>query len=123
MRLHPLLENAAIPVPALLADREIRAVSRDSRRLPPSALFVGAPGARVDGGDYWATSLADGAAAAVIGPRAARKHPPGPADPVVVVEDPAACLGRLASVFWGHPSRQLQLIGVTGTNGKTTVTH
>ncbi len=42
---------------------------------------------------------------------------------MVVVEDPAACLGRLASVFWGHPSRQLQLIGVTGTNGKTTVTH
>ncbi|MXW11512.1 MAG: UDP-N-acetylmuramoyl-L-alanyl-D-glutamate--2,6-diaminopimelate ligase [Synechococcus sp. SB0662_bin_45] len=123
MRLHHLLETAAIPVPALVADREIRAVSGDSRRLPPAALFVGVPGAHVDGGDYWAASLAGGAAVAVIGPRAARKHPPGPADPVVVVEDPAACLGRLASAFWGHPSRHLQLIGVTGTNGKTTTTH
>ena len=123
MRLHHLLETAAIPIPALLADLEIRAVSGDSRRLPPAALFVGVPGAHVDGGDYWAASLAGGAAVTVIGPQAARKHPPGPADPVVVVEDPAACLGRLASAFWGHPSQQLQLIGVTGTNGKTTTTH
>ncbi|MCY4173329.1 MAG: UDP-N-acetylmuramoyl-L-alanyl-D-glutamate--2,6-diaminopimelate ligase [Cyanobacteria bacterium MAG CAR3_bin_5] len=123
MRLHRLLETAAIPVPASVADREIRAVSGDSRRLPAGSLFVGAPGAQVDGGDYWAASLAGGAAVAVIGPRAAGKRPPGPTDPVVVVEDPAVCLGRLASAFWGHPSRQLQLIGVTGTNGKTTTTH
>ena len=123
MRLHRLLEAAAVPVPAPLADPEIGAVSGDSRRLAPAALFVGVPGACVDGGDYWAASLADGAAAAVIGPDAARKHPPGPGDPVVVVDDPAACLGRLASAFRGHPSRRLQLIGVTGTNGKTTTTH
>lgn len=123
MRLHPLLKAAAIPVPSRMADLEIRAVSGDSRQLPPAALFVGVPGAHVDGGDYWASSLAGGAAVAVIGPRAARKHPPGPGDPVVVVDNPAACLGRLASAFWGYPSRRLQLIGVTGTNGKTTTTH
>ena len=123
MHLHALLRAAAIPVPTLLADLEIRAVSGDSRRLPPAALFVGVPGAHVDGGDYWASSLADGAAVAVIGPQAARKHPPGPGDPVVVVENPAACLGRLASAFQGNPSQRLQLIGVTGTNGKTTTTH
>ena len=123
MRLHTLLRAAAIPVPTLLADLEIRAVSGDSRRLPPAALFVGVPGAHVDGGDYWASSLAGGAAVAVIGPQAARKHPPGPGDPVVVVENPAACLGRLASAFQGNPSQRLQLIGVTGTNGKTTTTH
>ena len=123
MRLHALLRAAAVPVPAGLADVEIQGVSGDSRRLPPAALFVGAPGAHVDGGDHWAASLAGGAAAAVIGPGAARRHPPGPVDPVVVVERPAACLGHLASAFWGHPSRRLQLIGVTGTNGKTTTTH
>lgn len=123
MHLHALLQAAAVPVPALLADMEIQAVSGDSRRLPPAALFVGAPGAHVDGGDHWAASLAGGAAAAVIGREAARRHPPGPGDPVVVVENPATCLGRLASAFWGHPSQQLQLIGVTGTNGKTTITH
>ena len=123
MRLHPLLRAAAIPVPTLMADLEIRAVSGDSRGLPPAALFVGVPGAHVDGGDYWASSLAGGAAAAVIGPQAAGKHPPGPGDPVVVVENPAISLGRLASAFQGHPSKRLQLIGVTGTNGKTTTTH
>ena len=123
MRLRRLLEAAAIASPPWVGDLEIRAVSGDSRGLPPGALFVGVPGAHVDGGDYWEDSLAGGAAAAVIGPRVARKHPPGPGDPVVVVQDPAACLGRLASAFWGHPCRRLQLIGVTGTNGKTTTTH
>jgi len=123
MRLHRLLEAAAVSIPASMADLEIQAVSGDSRRLQPAALFVGVPGAQVDGGDYWASSLAGGAVVAVIGPQAARKHPPGPGDPVVVVDDPAACLGRLASAFWGHPSQRLQLIGVTGTNGKTTTTH
>ena len=123
MRLHHLLKTAAIPIPLSMADLEIRAVSGDSRRLPPAALFVGVPGTHVDGGEYWASSLAGGAAVAVVGPQAARKHPPGPEDPVVVVDDPAACLGRLASAFHGHPSRHLQLVGVTGTNGKTTTTH
>ena len=123
MRLHQLLKAAAIPVPTAMADLEIGAVSGDSRELAPAALFVGVPGAHVDGGDYWASSLAAGAAATVIGPQAARKHPPAPGDPVVVVDDPAACLGRLASAFWGRPSQRLQLIGVTGTNGKTTTTH
>lgn len=123
MRLHHLLKAAAIGTPPSMADLEIRAISGHSRRLAPAALFVGVPGLHVDGGDYWASSLAAGAAAAVISPQAARKHPPGPGDPVVVVEDPAACLGRLASTFWGHPSQRLQLIGVTGTNGKTTTAH
>ena len=123
MRLHPLLKAAAVPVPTVMANLEIRAVSGDSRRLPPAALFVGVPGAHVDGGDHWAASLAAGAAAVVIGPEAARRHPPDPGDPVVVVDNPAASLGRLASAFRGHPSQRLQLIGVTGTNGKTTTTH
>ena len=123
MRLHKLLTAAAIPIPNSMADLEIQAVSGNSRQLPPASLFVGVPGNHVDGGDYWSSSLTAGAAAAVIGPQAAQKHPPGPRDSVVVVEDPAACLGRLASAFWEHPSQQLQLIGVTGTNGKTTVSH
>ncbi len=123
IHLHHLLQAAAIPIPTHLPDLKIQAVSGDSRRLSPATLFVGIPGAQVDGGDYWVESLAGGAAAAVISPQASHRTPPGPGDPVVVVADPANCLGHLAAAFWGYPSQQLQLIGVTGTNGKTTTTH
>jgi UDP-N-acetylmuramoyl-L-alanyl-D-glutamate--2,6-diaminopimelate ligase len=99
-------------------------VSCDSRRVGRGTLFVGLPGTQVDGGSFWPTALADGAALALIGPAAAAAHPPGPQDPVLVVE---GCLtewaGRLAAAFWGHPSGRIDLIGVTGTNGKTTTTH
>ncbi|MEL0171864.1 MAG: UDP-N-acetylmuramoyl-L-alanyl-D-glutamate--2,6-diaminopimelate ligase, partial [Synechococcus sp.] len=86
--------------------------------------FVGLPGERVDGGSFWRAALQQGATAAVIGPDAAQQEPPAPGDPVLVVADPvAAAAGRLAAAFWNHPSDQLSLIGVTGTNGKTTTTH
>ena len=63
--------------------------------------------------------LQQGATAAVIGPDAAQQEPPAPGDPVLVVADPvAAAAGRLAAAFWNHPSDQMSLIGVTGTNGK-----
>jgi UDP-N-acetylmuramoyl-L-alanyl-D-glutamate--2,6-diaminopimelate ligase len=78
----------------------------------------------VDGGTFWPEVLASGAAAAVIGPAAAALRPPGPDDAVVVVSDPVAqWAGLLAAAYWQHPTERLQLIGVTGTNGKTTTTH
>ena len=64
-----------------------------------------------------------GAAAAVIGPAAAA-CPPAVADPVLVVPEPVArTIGELSAAFWEHPSQRMALIGVTGTNGKTTTTH
>jgi UDP-N-acetylmuramoyl-L-alanyl-D-glutamate--2,6-diaminopimelate ligase len=61
---------------------------------------------------------------AVIGPAAAAARPPADGDPVVVVADPVArWAGLLAAEFWQQPSQRLRLIGVTGTNGKTTTTH
>ncbi len=121
-RLHSLLRQVGLAIPADLPDAEVSSVSCDSRRVGPGTLFIGLPGSRVDGGSYWPEVLAAGAAAAVIGPAAARTG--SPTAGVVVVDDPVALwAGRLAAAFWGQPSQRLALIGVTGTNGKTTTTH
>ena len=121
--LHPLLRQAGVAVPPGLPNPEVGDVSCDSRRIAPGSLFVGLPGGAVDGGRFWRQALAAGAAAAVIGPAAGAADPPGPGDAVVVVADPvAAWAGQLAAAFWQQPSQQLALIGVTGTNGKTTTT-
>jgi len=120
----PLLRQAAINPPKGLADAEVSGISCDSRRVGPGTVFVGLPGTQVDGGTYWPEVLAAGAAVAVIGEAAAAAKPPGPGDRVLVVPDPvAAVAGALAAGFWQQPSQRLALIGVTGTNGKTTTTH
>ncbi len=120
-RLHQLLRDAALSVPSGLPDPLITDVTCDSRRVAAGTLFVGLPGEKVDGGTFWRAALQGGATAAVIGPGAAEQDPPSPGEPVLVVADPVAQVaGRIASAFWGEPSNQLALIGITGTNGKTT---
>ena len=123
-RLHPLLRQTGLGVPPGLANAEVSGVSCDSRRVGAGTLFVGLPGGSVDGGQFWPEALAAGAVAAVIGRGAAEAHPPADGDPVLVVAEPVArWAGVLAAAFWQEPSQRLRLIGVTGTNGKTTTTH
>jgi len=122
--LHALLRDVGLDVPAALADLAISSITSDSRLVGEGTLFLGLPGERVDGGRFWRQALQDGAAAAVIGPAAAQHMPPGADQPVVVVADSVArTVGELAAAYWGHPCRRMGLIGVTGTNGKTTTTH
>lgn len=122
-RLHQLLRDAGLSVPALLPNPLICDVTCDSRRVGAGTLFIGLPGAKVDGGSFWRAALQSGATATVIGPAAAQADPPAPGDPVLVVADPVAeVAGRIAAAFWAEPSSHLHLIGVTGTNGKTTTT-
>jgi UDP-N-acetylmuramoyl-L-alanyl-D-glutamate--2,6-diaminopimelate ligase len=123
-RLHSLLGLAGLPVPSDLVNPDLRSISCDSRRISAGTLFLGLPGTTVDGGRFWRQVLAEGAAAAAISQSAALADPPDPEDPVVVLPDPAArWAGELAAAFWHDPSQRLRLIGVTGTNGKTTTTH
>ena len=122
--LHPLLAQVGLEVPAGLANGEITSLTCDSRRVGPGTLLVGLPGAQVDGGSFWPQALAAGAAAALIGEAAAAANPPAAGDAVVVLPDPVAqWAGALAAEFWGRPSGAMALIGVTGTNGKTTTTY
>ncbi|MFM7453895.1 MAG: UDP-N-acetylmuramoyl-L-alanyl-D-glutamate--2,6-diaminopimelate ligase [Cyanobium sp.] len=123
--LHLLLHEVGVPIPSQLANADISAISCDSRRIGHGSLFIGLPGTQVDGGDFWPQVLAAGAACLLISHEAAQRHPPAPTDPVLVLprEELSRLAGELAAAFWQHPSSRLQLFGVTGTNGKTTVTH
>ena len=122
--LHALLRDVGLVVPGGLANVPLSGITSDSRAVAAQSLFLGLPGVQVDGGRFWRQALQAGAAAAVIGPQAAQAGPAGSSDPVVVVEEPVAqTLGELSAAYWNRPSQRMGLIGVTGTNGKTTVTH
>jgi UDP-N-acetylmuramoyl-L-alanyl-D-glutamate--2,6-diaminopimelate ligase len=108
--------RAGAPVEATaLAGLEIGGITDDTRRLRPGELFVAIPGARIDGHDLVVAALAGGAVAAIV------EHPVAGAGGVqLVVERSATALGSVASWWYGDPSRELAVVGVTGTDGKTT---
>lgn len=119
--LRTLLVAAGLSVPAGLEGDgpEVGAVEFDSRRVGPGALFVAIPGQHTDGHAYAAAAAAAGAVAVVA------EHPVdglGAQVPVVVVPDSRAALAPLAARLLGDPSRAMTVAGVTGTDGKTTVT-
>ena len=95
----------------------IRGISHDSRAVKPGDLFVCLVGEKFDGHKFAADALARGAAALCVQGR--REGIPGIR---MVVEDTRKALPALATAVYGYPSRQLRLVGVTGTNGKTTST-
>ena len=106
--LHALLRDTGVEIPADLVNPEVTTITSDSRSVGPGCLFLGLPGERVDGGSFWRQALNAGAAAAVIGPKAASAQPPSSGDPVVVVSEPVARkVGELSAAFWEQPSRRM----------------
>ncbi|HET9030084.1 MAG TPA: UDP-N-acetylmuramoyl-L-alanyl-D-glutamate--2,6-diaminopimelate ligase [Candidatus Aquilonibacter sp.] len=101
-------------------DVEISSLEIDSRRVKPGALFVAVPGEHVDGHEFVNAALKNGAAAVVA--QSGRRIDATPAC-LVYVPDTRRALSTLAAGFYGDPSRAMDVIGVTGTNGKTTTTH
>lgn len=101
-------------------DIVISQVTADSRLVEPGALFVAVQGASVDGHRFIGAALERGAAAVAGTLDATRCMPAGAAVPYVRVVDSRAALAWLAAAFYGFPSRHLRLVGVTGTDGKTT---
>ncbi|TGG92637.1 MAG: UDP-N-acetylmuramoyl-L-alanyl-D-glutamate--2,6-diaminopimelate ligase [Aphanocapsa feldmannii 277cV] len=120
-----LFRSVGLPLPAGAdAAALVSRVDADSRRVERGSLFVGLPGTRLDGGCFWADALSRGALLCVVSEAAAAARPAAPGQPLpAVVRDPAAWLGPLAAALHGQPSTALELVGVTGTNGKTTTTH
>jgi UDP-N-acetylmuramoyl-L-alanyl-D-glutamate--2,6-diaminopimelate ligase len=98
---------------------EITGIAYDSRRAGPGDLFVAVAGIHVDGHNYLGEAVAGGAAAVAI--ERAVDIPPGV--PVLRMPSTRIGLAELSAEFHGRPSRRLRLAGVTGTDGKTTVTH
>ena len=108
-----------VEVRSLVGDGTV-AVGRlefDSRKVVPGTLFFATRGTQADGHAYIPAAVAAGAAAVVCEELPAER-PAGVT--FVQVPDSTVALGQVASAFYGHPSRRLKLVGVTGTNGKTT---
>lgn len=91
--------------------------THDSRQVRPGWLFCAVPGARTDGHDHAAAAVADGAAALLV------ERELDLAVPQLVVPSVRVAMGPAAAVIHGHPSRDLTVVGTTGTNGKTTVSY
>lgn len=124
MRPRPSLERLLQALPSFTQSGEqsrspITAIEIDSRAVRPGALFVALRGTHTDGHRFVADAIAHGAAAVVV--EEGRGNARGVAE--IVVPDSARALSRLADAFYGSPSQRLRIAGVTGTNGKTTVTH
>src|SRR3954468_17703180 len=118
MRLDELLR--AVAVNQIVGDPEgvnVSSVVHDSRAAGPGALFCCVPGAVTDGHDFAPIAVDAGAVALVC----ERQLPLTIVQ--AVVDETRAAIGPLAARFHGDPSRALDVVGVTGTNGKTTTTH
>ena len=115
MRLSELtsaLPSGSIP---LGMDREISGVAYDSRRVKPGNVFVACSGGTADGQEFIPQALSAGAEA-VVGER----EQPGLPVPYIRVPDARRALGLISAAWFGFPTRRMVLIGVTGTDGKTT---
>ncbi|WP_028635186.1 UDP-N-acetylmuramoyl-L-alanyl-D-glutamate--2,6-diaminopimelate ligase [Pseudomonas parafulva] len=102
-------------------DPLIRELTLDSRQVRPGDLFLAVPGAKIDGRGHIADALARGAAAVAYEEQGANVLPLTDV-PLIPVKGLVAQLSDIAGRFYGDPGRQLNLLGVTGTNGKTSVT-
>src|SRR5262245_34726322 len=98
------------------AQTSVTDVVLDTRKVVPGALFCCVPGARVDGHDLASEALDAGAAALCV------QRPLDLGAPQLLVRGVRDALASLAAAFFDHPSRRIDLVGVTGTNGKTTTT-
>ena len=100
-------------------DIDIAAIAFDSRKVVKNTLFVAQAGTAVDGHDYIGKAL-DSGATAIVCERIPKEVAEREAC-FIIVEDSSKALGELACQWYGQPSKHLTLVGVTGTNGKTTI--
>lgn len=117
MKLGGLLDACGIAIPDGAAERDVRTIAYDSRKVTANTLFVAIAGFHRDGHEFVADAVARGAVA-VVAERAVAANVP-----VVVVPDTRAALADLAAELFDHPTRRLKVVGVTGTDGKTTTVH
>ena len=127
MSLHPiprplpaLLREAGLDVPTTLPDIPVSGISTDSRTIAPGEVFVAIPGLSTDARGYIPAAIARGAVAIVT---EGGEVPPSTAErpPIILVPSARVAAACLYDAWYDHPARRLRLVGVSGTNGKTSV--
>ena len=118
MLLSDLLYNIPLKSVSGKTDVEITKIEFDSRKIEPGTLFVAIPGTQVDGHNFIEKAIETGATAVLC-----EKFPETLSENItyIQVENSAKAMGIAAGNFYGNPSKQLTLVGVTGTNGKTSI--
>jgi UDP-N-acetylmuramoyl-L-alanyl-D-glutamate--2,6-diaminopimelate ligase len=111
------LVQAGQPPDSTISGRPITNLAYDSRLVRPGALFVAVPGDHVDGHDYVTAAAAAGAVAAIV------ERPVDVAIPQVIVDRSLLALAVAGCWWYGDPSADLGVVGITGTDGKTSTTH
>jgi UDP-N-acetylmuramoyl-L-alanyl-D-glutamate--2,6-diaminopimelate ligase len=120
VKLRDLLPGTEASIPASAQELEIRQVACDSRKVQPRALFFALHGAKADGNEFIRDAVSRGAAAIASEESAPAAIPSSVA--WIQVREARKALAVTAANFFGHPAEALQLVAVTGTNGKTTTT-
>ncbi|MEH7247051.1 UDP-N-acetylmuramoyl-L-alanyl-D-glutamate--2,6-diaminopimelate ligase [Neobacillus niacini] len=117
MKLQNLLQQLHLLVPYQGINPEITSIENDNRKVQQGSLFICIKGYTVDGHDFAESAVKSGAAAVLAERELALSVP------VIIVNDTTRAMAVLADAFYNHPTKSLHLIGITGTNGKTTTSH
>lgn len=117
MKLEELLKNLHPIIPYQGENVEISSIENDNRKVQKGSLFICIKGYTVDGHAFAESAVQNGAAAIVA------EHELAVNVPVIIVNDTTRAMAVLADAFYGQPTKKLHLIGITGTNGKTTTSH
>ena len=125
MKLSDIIRNCGVTASFGSTDMEIGAVCNDSRKVVPGSLFVAVNGCGNDGREYIGKAIEAGAVAVMYEGeilRSAQDDRKGTQDDItrIIVSDSRKAIAYAADAFYGHPSGKLKLVGITGTNGKTT---
>ncbi|RKY78941.1 UDP-N-acetylmuramoyl-L-alanyl-D-glutamate--2,6-diaminopimelate ligase, partial [candidate division KSB1 bacterium] len=122
MKLGTLMEGVAVSLVRGTPELEVSSIAYDSRKVKPGGLFVAIKGRQFDGHQFIPQALSRGAKAIVV--ETQTLNIPSNFDVAILrTFDSRQALAQLAARFWGNPSAGLILIGITGTNGKTTTAY
>ncbi len=117
MQLQELVKN--IQFKGTPDNREISSITYDSRKVKPGTLFVAISGMQTDGHEFIPQAIENGAVAILSNGRS----PKTKAVPILQVKNPRLAMSQISAQFYGNPSAKINIVGITGTNGKTSITH